>query len=314
MGPGKPALLALFLVGSPLCAGDGLDAAFMVWADQHKAHPAVLVAIDEDGETLAQAGSANPDTPMPVASVSKTIAGQCVMHLVRQDRLSLDLRIGDVLDWPAPQGDVTVAELLTHTSGFGPDATQRDIFGRSLTRPEKIARLIAEIPAREMREDGSATYYYNNENYLVLGAVMAGVLGEDALAWCRRSTPALAGLKSLRRSSVAPALDLAGGLEVSARDLAAFFQDLAVDQGWPRQPIGGNNAYGPGIIVQAAQNGENLFHLGGICVALGPKFGAFAARLSNGKSVAVLYSTCPDEAALGQLNALVLEHLGSGSG
>jgi len=281
--------------------------ALELWAERHGMHGTALAALDRSGSLIARGGSAVPaGLPLPVASLSKTVAGHCAMHLARRGTLALDSPVGAFLDWPGPQGAVTVAQLLTHTSGYGPDATQGDFGGDNLTSRERIARIVEAVKTRPLRTSGSAGYAYNNENYLVLEAVMTAALAEDALSWCLRSVPALANLDSLGKADATHALGFAGGLAMSAEDLALLFHRLVVGDDWPKVALGGKNEYGPGVIIQTVGDGQNLFHLGGICVVNGPNLGAYAARLANGTSVAIQYSGCADEAAIADLNAFVL--------
>ena len=274
-------------------------------------HPATLVAIDPRGKTLIQAGSVEPvDLPMPIASISKTIAGQCAMYMARQEMLSMSSPVSDFLGWTDPQGAVTVAQLLTHSSGFGPDSTQKDIFGRNLKNNARIKQILDDVSARSLLPSATASHFYNNENFLVLEAVLTAAANEDDVSWCTRSVPGLSTLESLGRADQTHALGFAGGLEVSAPDLALFFHGLVVDEDWPRVSIYGPNEYGPGIIIQTTGEGQNIFHIGGVCVYLGPNIGAFAARLANGNSVAVLYSGCANQDRRGQLIELILNHLG----
>jgi len=271
--------LALFIpvwhFASILHAETKLEAEFVAWAEQYEMLPATLATVGPNGKVLLTAGSGDViDLPMPIASVSKTIAGQCALHMVRRGLLKLDSTTNDFLDWAGPQGDVTLAQLLTHSSGLGPDSTQKDTLGRNLKNHVRIEDIIRKVATRPRRLAEKPAYFYNNENYLVLEAIFAG------------------------------------GLEVSAPDLALFFHHLTFRTDWPIASISGSNEYGPGIIVQTTSEGRNLFHVGGVCVILGPKFGAFAAHLSSGNSVAALYSGCADGESLGRLNELILKYLG----
>ena len=307
---GRVAVTCLCFCASAVQADDTFEASFLDWADRHAMHPVELFALDARGVVIAQVGTGDSrQIPMPLASISKTIAGQCVLHAVRGDLLSFATTTGDMLGWSGPQGEVTVAQLLTHTTGFGPDATQTDIFGQNLTDADRVAAIVADIAERPLQ---GQDHFYNNENYLVLGAVMRAVVGEDAVGWCLRSVPALKKYQTFAPAQATYALGFAGGLQASAPDLAHFFHDLRVTEDWPTAPMGGPNAYGPGIIMQQTGAGTNLFHVGGLCLVTGVGFGAFAARLANGESVAVLYSGCADGTALAELNALILSHVADG--
>ena len=301
----------MWLFWSCVHANEGLESDFIGWADAYKMHPATLVAIDPRGKTMIQAGSVDPvDLPMPIASISKTIAGQCAMYMARQEMLSMSSPVSDFLGWTEPQGAVTVTQLLTHSSGFGPDSTRRDIFGRNLKNNARIEQILDDVSARSLLPSATGSHCYNNENFLVLEAVLTAVANEDAVSWCTRFVPGLSTLESLGRADQTHALGFAGGLELSASDLALFFHELVVDEDWPRVSSYGPYEYGPGIFIQTTREGQNIFHIGGICVFLGPNIGAFAARFANGNSVAVLYSGCADQDSRGQLNELIFNHLG----
>ena len=304
----RPVLTAfLFVLAGAAVAKDGLSEAMQDWADRHAMHPVVLVALDADGQIIAQVATGDAgERPLPLASISKTIAGQCVLHAVASGMIGFETTTGEVLDWPEPQGAITVAQLLTHASGLGPDATQTDIMGLNLTDPHRIAAIVDGLADRPLQ---NPVHAYNNENYLVLEAMMWTVLGEDPVEWCLQSAPALAAYDSFAPNDRTFALGFAGGLEASAADLARFFQVLTVAEEWPRTPMGGPNEYGPGIIIQEIDIGTNLFHAGGLCLVTGMGFGSFAGQLANGASIAVMYSGCAQEKPLREMNALIIEHL-----
>jgi len=196
--------------------------------------------------------------------------------------------------------------LLTHTSRLGPDATQEDIFGVALKSQKAISGLVDDLKTRPLRAEAEAAFFYNNENYLLLERLLRARLGEDPVAWCLENVPALAAMDSLGPSARAPALNLAGGLEASARDLAMFFHQLRIAPNWPVTALDARNSYGPGVSIQTIGHGANLFHLGGICPVLLQNSGAFAVRLEGGTSAVALYSNCADDAALGALNEIML--------
>lgn len=301
----------LALSANVLWAQDDVAQTFLEWVERRDMAPAVLVVLDRDGTVLHSAEQgADLQTPMPIASISKTIAGHCTVYAARQGRIDLDAPIGPHLGWTGVQGDVTFSQLLTHTSGFGPDETQLDITGMAVRMPDRIAALIDRIKDRPLA-DKSGAYSYNNENYLVLEAALSAALGEDALTWCTRSVPALAALPSVGVAPSTRAIGMAGGLQISTGDLAQFFAGLPetppVD--WPLVPLSGANAYGPGIIVQDIGAGHNLFHVGGFCTLFGPDLGAFAVRLASGQTLVMTYSDCANDEDIALLNGLALEFL-----
>lgn len=303
-------LLLVLFVGHSAQAQTSFEQEFMAWAKDADIAKASVFAIDKAGNSLADRSIGGENLAMPIASISKSIAGQCAMYMVAQKQISLGMTLSGLLGWNAPNGDITISQLLTHTSGLNVDLTQKDVFGRSLRNERRIADILEKVEMRQIQEPDRNSYFYNNENYLILERAMAKAVNtRDIATWCFENVPSLNELRSLQQSDVSFALGFAGGMEMNARDLANFFGSLVVKSDWPQIKVSGNNSYGPGIFIQAVSNGVNLFHLGGICTVAGQNFGAYGARLANGKSVGFLYSGCPSAKQIASLNTLVLKYL-----
>lgn len=67
-------------------------------------------------------GDFAPDRRVAVASASKLVAGLTILRLVDQGFLSLDSTTGAVLGWSGAQGDITLRQLLSFTSGMEREA------------------------------------------------------------------------------------------------------------------------------------------------------------------------------------------------
>ena len=80
------------------------------------------------------------DDHMRLASVSKAFSGAAALALVDEGVLSLDDTIGQRLpDLPAAWHDVTLRQLLDHTSGL-PDYSSTAAFGAAVTAPRRVRR------------------------------------------------------------------------------------------------------------------------------------------------------------------------------
>lgn len=220
------------------------------------------------------------------------------MHAAQQGVLDLADSVRDHLGWEGPAGDATLGDLLTHTSGYRPDRTQRGLLGRWLHEPARIEAMIAK---RATSERGDRAYFYNNENYLVLEAVLDAALDTPSVEWCLDEVPALRVMPSLGRADGYDAVGLAGGLAVSTPDLAAFMHALSPAADWPKAPAGDGAIYGPGIVMVDGR----LIHRGAMCLLTGWGHAAIAARDSKGYAIAVTYTGCPDEAAEAALQAIL---------
>lgn len=62
------------------------------------------------------------DRRIAVASASKMVAGLVIMRLVTEGYLTLDSTTGEVLGWAGPQGEITLRQLLSFTSGMEREA------------------------------------------------------------------------------------------------------------------------------------------------------------------------------------------------
>jgi uncharacterized protein YbbC (DUF1343 family) len=117
-----------------------------------------------------------PDTLFDLASLTKPIAtATTIMQLAEQGKLALDARLGTLL--PAFAGEspekanITVRQLLTHTSGLKKVAPLRD-FERGLEHA------IARIAHARLAHRPGATFDYSDLGFITLGAVAEKVSGE----------------------------------------------------------------------------------------------------------------------------------------
>jgi CubicO group peptidase (beta-lactamase class C family) len=122
------------------------------------------------------------DALFDLASLTKVIATTtAAMQLVEARRLDLDAPVAAY--WPAfgenGKAQVTVRQLLTHTSGLAPDL--------DLTPPWRGAdAALARVAAsRPIRPPGEA-FLYSDINFIALGALIERVSGEPLDVYARR--------------------------------------------------------------------------------------------------------------------------------
>jgi CubicO group peptidase (beta-lactamase class C family) len=148
---------------------------------------AALVIVDADGEVLSEAfGEADgagrpvtPDTPFRVASLSKELTGLAVMQLVEAGALELDATLNRYLAWwPGPGdpiGEITIRDLLAHTSGWGPREGSLPLTEEGMDdgAAERNARRLAGTRLAHAR----GQFEYANANYDLLGYIAGVVSG-----------------------------------------------------------------------------------------------------------------------------------------
>ena len=113
------------------------------------------------------------DTPFVWGSVSKSVTAATVYSLVSQHRLDLRSTVDSVLPGADSilSDDVTVEDLVHHTSGLPHDVAGLDVWGRT-------ARAVDVVPALDVTAGDRGTFRYSSLNYLVLQAIVEKITAE----------------------------------------------------------------------------------------------------------------------------------------
>ncbi|MFZ4862155.1 serine hydrolase domain-containing protein [Sphingobacterium sp. Mn56C] len=137
------------------------------------------------------------DSKFELASVSKPMTGIATLQLVEAGKLQLDQQVSDFFPgFPYP--GVTVKMLLTHRSGLPnyvyfveklwPNRKQ------GMSNIDAINLMIEHKPTRYGAPDGR--FHYNNSNYMVLGAIIEKVAGQDFATYMQEHVFKPAGMKN----------------------------------------------------------------------------------------------------------------------
>jgi CubicO group peptidase (beta-lactamase class C family) len=138
------------------------------------------------------------DTRFDLASVTKTFTAVAVAQLAQQRKIAFHEKIGTYLQgFPAEIGqNVTVHQLLTHTSGIGRPAVGTE----PPTRPEwdtvqklwdGTAKAIRALPPQFTP---GTQYRYSNDGFFLLGEIVATVSGRSYYDYVREHIFAPAGM------------------------------------------------------------------------------------------------------------------------
>ncbi len=115
-----------------------------------------------------------PDTVFELGSITKPFTAIAILHLVEQEKLSLDDKISSYLqDLPTSWSDITFRHLLTHTSGipdyFAVIETSQSLLWQPHFTRNKIIEIVAELPLKfkpgELAE-------YSNTGFVLLGILI----------------------------------------------------------------------------------------------------------------------------------------------
>jgi CubicO group peptidase (beta-lactamase class C family) len=136
------------------------------------------------------------DTPLHIASTSKTFTAIAVLQLIEQQKLSLEDSLSSFFEkWSYP--GITIKQLLTHRSGlpnyvYFMDANPPQ--QHSYTNQEVISWMIEHRPPIHARPD--TRFEYCNTNYLILASLIEKVSGYSYPEFLRRSIFNFLGMKN----------------------------------------------------------------------------------------------------------------------
>lgn len=151
--------------------------------------PGLAYAVVSDGEitsgargvvALGSSREVTPDTPFLTGSISKSFTALSVMQLVEAGRIQLDAGVSQYLEVFSDRGtpsDITVRQLLSHTSGYSTlqgNASHADNTGRKDELAQRVEQLAEVAPAHAAGE-----WEYSNTNYQILGRVVEVVSGQE---------------------------------------------------------------------------------------------------------------------------------------
>lgn len=252
-------------------------AAYTDWAERHNLSGAT-VAVMENGVVAGSVGygTYSPRQAVPVASLSKAIAAVCIVELADKNWVSLSSTLGSQLpalfdDNPVAgkkAREITIKELLTHSSGLAFDPTQ----GRNFLQfqPVTQASLWAQMLAALSEPLGKKTYKYNNANYIALGLIVEAVTGETVEDYCGRAVLDPMGVTTASYNPALLARGPYGAWRISVEDYARFLQwvnpaapyvPLRI-RSWPRADAGNGAFYSLGVYLRANGNSYNVWHSG----------------------------------------------------
>jgi CubicO group peptidase (beta-lactamase class C family) len=128
------------------------------------------------GSTVHEESTGSPvRTRFQVVSVAKQFVAVAALLLVERGDLALDQPVGRWFGHaPAAWRDITVHQLLTHTSGLGHWAELPDLATLRALDPDHCLRLVAETP---LRTAPGTQWTYSGPGYLVLGDIVAKAAG-----------------------------------------------------------------------------------------------------------------------------------------
>src|SRR5207302_6385359 len=175
--------------------------------------PSASIAVVKDGQVVyvKAYGDAllEPKTPattemrFSIGSISKQFTAAGILLLQEQGKLSLDDKVGKFLPGLTRANEVTVRQLLSHTSGYQDFWPQDYVMPGMLvaTTPQAIADAWAKKP---LDFEPGSRWQYSNTNYTLAGMVVEKAAGMPFFQYVRTHILQPVGLTSASDFDVNP--------------------------------------------------------------------------------------------------------------
>jgi len=125
---------------------------------------------------LADSAPATPDMRYSVGSISKQFAAAAVLILQQEGKLSLDDKVAKFLPDLTRANEVTIRELLSHTSGYQ-DFWPQDYVPPLMLQPTTAAAIMNRWAKKPLDFDPGTRWQYSNTNYVIVGAIVEQASG-----------------------------------------------------------------------------------------------------------------------------------------
>jgi len=196
VGVGALAALGISLIAAcGASAGQDLDGRVdsLVAAEMREQRiPGLALAVLRDGKVVKTQGyglanvelnvAVKPETVFQTGSVGKQFAATAVMMLVEEGKAGLADKLSKYLEGtPAAWKDVTVRNLLTHTSGIADYTDHEYMKSGGLINPRgdyTEAELYEKLLQLPLNFETGTKWKYSNTGYVLLGFLIHKVTGE----------------------------------------------------------------------------------------------------------------------------------------
>ena len=156
--------------------------------------PSLSLAVVKDGRIayvkaygkarLEPATAARPEMRYSIGSVSKQFMAAAILMLVEEGKLSLDDPVGRYLPNLTRANEVTIRQLLSHTSGYQ-DYYPLDYVAPWMTKPVTADDILQRWASKALDFDPGTRWQYSNTNFVAAGRILERVTGQPLSVFMR---------------------------------------------------------------------------------------------------------------------------------
>ena len=152
--------------------------------------PGVSVLVSQNGDIIYQKGfgyadiekkiPVTPDTKFKIGSISKQFTAVAILKLQEEGKIKIEDKISKYIPGFPRGNEVTIYQLLTHTSGIHDYSVQPNL---DMTKPVTHQALLDIIKQLPYDFNPGERYLYNNSGFVILGYIVAQLSGKTLSAY-----------------------------------------------------------------------------------------------------------------------------------
>lgn len=167
--------------------------------------PSVSVAVVQDGTliyakafgeaNLAKHTQAATSTRYAVGSISKQFTVAALLLAQEEGKLSLDDKVSKYLPYLTRADEVSIRQLLSHTSGYQ-DYAPQDYMIEEWAKPTTPEAIMDRWAKKALDFDPGTRWQYSNTNYTIAGKILEKATGEELMSFLQKHILTPLGMES----------------------------------------------------------------------------------------------------------------------
>src|SRR5882724_2920372 len=147
---------------------------------------------------------ATPDMRYSIGSISKQFTAAAILLLQEQGKLSLDDKVSKFIPDLTRANEVTIRQLLSHTSGYQ-DYWPQDYVMPTMLQPVTAQRIMDGWARKPLDFEPGSKWQYSNTNYVIAGVIIEKASGKSLLEFMQEKIFTPLGMKSVASMDITKA-------------------------------------------------------------------------------------------------------------
>jgi CubicO group peptidase (beta-lactamase class C family) len=148
---------------------------------------------------LQPAVSATPQMRYSIGSISKQFTAAAILMLQEEGKLSLDDTVGKYIPGLTRGNEVTIRQILSHTSGYQ-DYWPEDYVMTPMLQPESAQQILDTWAKKPLDFEPGTQWQYSNTNFVIAGRIVEAVTGSSLMDFLTLRVFRPLGMKSVWNS------------------------------------------------------------------------------------------------------------------